>query len=146
MGSERNIPTLMFSFTFTSMHLATRPTTSGWERRRETGDRRRLPLPWCLDLNTHNHRLRSWSRGGVQDDDVKNMFAEMNDVTCRRYRSTKEMPKNHHRTYDHVNFSCNQCGIVLQPLTAIDVELKVQRHGCCNFTESLRKHSTRSHN
>ena len=118
MGSERNIPTLMFSFTFTSMHLATRPTTSGWERRRETGDQVRLPLPWCLERNTHNHerRRKTGDRGpgtstpalmfrpkrptitdGLdpaveeEDDDVKNLFAEMNDATCRRWRSTKEI-------------------------------------------------------
>ena len=33
-------------------------TTSGWQRRRETGDQVRLPLPWCLERNTHNHERR----------------------------------------------------------------------------------------
>ena len=73
MGSETNIPTLMFrnpifdgereEYRYVDYSLwlyIQQPdtTTSGWQRRRKTGDQVRLPLPWCLERNTHNHERR----------------------------------------------------------------------------------------
>ena len=184
MGSETNIPTLMFrnpifdgereEYRYVDYSLwlyIQQPdtTTSGWQRRRKTGDQVRLPLPWCLDLNTHNHERRRETGDQVrlplpwcldrkdpqsqtkrptitdgldpaveeEDDDVKNLFAEMNDATCRRWRSTKEichLQKMNHQGNSRIAITelmimlCNQRGIVFANLQ------RCCNYGFCNFT------------